>query len=208
MERSRDDGVPSGPTPGLPRVAPGVVDGRRFGRALERWAADAAVDEAARSRLRERWLRVQSEESASVLGTLVDLAERGAPVTLDVAGQRARGRVVGVGGDFVALRAGGSDGGDHDVLVRLRAIDVVRVEPGGVAVRGDRSKLLEVTLDAVVGPLAAERPEVLVRTWGGAAVRGELRSAGTDVLAVRVDGDPPSPTWVPLWSVTMLRIRG
>jgi hypothetical protein len=185
----------------LASAAGGVLGGTdALARSLERWAADAMVDEAARQRTRQRWLRVQAEEEASVLGALVDLAERARPVVLDIGDHRIRGAIVGIGADFLALR---SDRG-QDVLVRTGAIEVVRAEPGERAVVGDRAALVEVTLDAVVGPLAAERPDVVVRTRSGQVVRGELRSAGTDVVRLRADGDPPSPVWVPLAAIDLL----
>lgn len=185
----------------LASAAGGVLGGTdALARSLEQWAADAMVDEAARQRTRQRWLRIQAEEEASVLGALVDLAERGRSVVLDVGDNRIRGAVVGIGADFLAVR---SDRG-QDVLVRTEAIEVVRAEPGVRAVVGDRATLVEVTLAAVVGPLAAERTEVVVRTRSGQVVRGELRSAGTDVVRLRADGDPPSPVWVPLDAIDLL----
>jgi hypothetical protein len=185
----------------LASAAGGVLGGTdALARSLEQWAADAMVDEAARQRTRQRWLRIQAEEEASVLGALVDLAERGRSVVLDVGDDRIRGAVVGIGADFLAVR---SDRG-QDVLVRTEAIEVVRAEPGAHAVVGDRATLVEVTLAAVVGPLAAERTEVVVRTRSGQVVRGELRSAGTDVVRLRADGDPPSPVWVPLDAIDLL----
>ncbi len=92
------------------------------------------------------------------------------------------------------------------MLVRTDAVDVIRAEPGDRGVVGDRAVLVEVTLAAVVGPLAADRPEVLVRTRSGQVVRGELRSAGTDVVRLRIDGDPPAPVWVPLAAIDVLVI--
>lgn len=188
--------------PAAARAAAGGVLGGAdaLTRALERWAADALVDEAARQRTRQRWLRLQAEEEASTLGTLVDLAEQGRPVVLDVGDHRVRGVIVGVGADFLALRSER----DQDVLVRTAAIEVVRSEPGGRPVIGDRAVLVEVALDGVVGPLAADRPELLIRTRSGQVVRGELRSAGTDVLRLRTDGDPPSSVWVPLGTVDLV----
>jgi hypothetical protein len=177
--------------------------GDRLGRSLERWLADALVDEAAQRRLRERWLQIQSEEEASFVGTLLDLAERRRPVTIDVGDQRFRGVLAGIGADFVALR---TDRGQH-AIVRTDAVDAVRSEPGGVDVRGERSVALEVTLAGVMGPIAADRPDVLVRTRSGVTVRGQLRSAGTDVLRLRVDGDPPTPTWLALDRVGMLLVE-
>lgn len=197
-----DDGTD---LPAAARSAAGGVLGGTEGlaRSLERWAADALVDEAARQRTRQRWLRVQAEEEASTIGALVDLAERGRPVVLDVGEHRVRGTIVGVGADFLALRSER----DQDMLVRTDAVEVVRAEPGGRAVIGDRTVLVEVALDAVVGPLAADRPEVLIRTRSGQVVRGELRSAGADVVRLRTDGDPPAPVWIPLAAVAVLILQ-
>lgn len=205
MDRSSENGGDAVPDGGRgPVSAEGILGGRdTLSRSLERWAAEAAVDEAARGRARARWLRVQSEESATLVGALVELAERGRPVTLEIGGHRVRGALVGIGADFVALR---TDRGQQ-VLVRTSAIDVLRSEPGGEVVRGDRGALLDVDLHAVLGPVAADRPEVLARTSGGDTVRGGLRSVGTDVLQLRVDGDPPTPTWVPLAALVMLVIH-
>ena len=195
-----DDGTD---LPGDLASAAGVLGGTDgLARSLERWAADAMVDEAARQRTRQRWLRIQADEEASIIGTLVDLAERGRPVVLDIGDHRLRGAVVGVGADFLAVR---SDRG-QDVLVRTGAVEVVRAEPGERAVVGDRAALVEVTLAAVVGPLSTERPEVVVRTRSGQIVRGELRSAGTDLVRLRADGDPPAPVWVPLEAIDLLVI--
>lgn len=200
MDRSTEQPLPGA----LPRSAPGVLGGSPAS-ALERWAADAAVDEAARSRTRARWLQVQSEESASFVGTLLDLAERADPVVVDAGGQQVRGPLVGIGGDFVVVRAPMGDRA-ADVLVRVDAIDVVRAAPGAVEVRGDRATLLDVQLGAVLGPMAADRPTVVVRTVQGVSVRGELRTAGTDVVRLLVDGDPPTPAWIRLEAVAMLTI--
>jgi hypothetical protein len=169
-------------------------------RALERWAADAAVDEAARQRARQRWLRIQAEEEATVAGVLLDLAERGTTVSLDVGPHRLRGRIVGLGDDFVAARSET----DQEVLVPSDAIEVVRSEPGAPDVVGDRAALLDVTLANVLVPLAAERPEVAIRTRSGTVVRGELRSAGTDVARLRVAGEPPTSAWVPVTAIQLL----
>lgn len=188
---------------GLPADGAGLLGADPLGQALARWAADAVVDEAARRRARDRWLRIQAEEEATLAGTLLDLAEHARPVVLDIGEHRLRGVLAGVGADFVALR---SDRGQH-VLVRISAVDVVRAEPGGHDVRGDRAITVEVGLDSVMGPLAADRPDVAVRTRTGTLVRGRLTRAGVDVVRLRVDGDPPAPTWVPLDAIAVLTIE-
>ena len=196
MDRSseRPDAAPD-----LPR-ADGILGGPDLGQELARWAADAAVDEAARARARARWLRVQADESASLAGTLMTLAERAQAVVLDVADQRLGGLVVGIGDDFVAMR---TDIGQH-VLVRTEVIAAVRAGPGAAVVVGDRSPLLEVGLAGVLVPMAADRPTVLVRTTAATSIRGELRAAGTDVIRIRVDADPPATAWVPVAAIAVV----
>jgi len=65
-----------------PQRTPAGVFGGDLAARLERWAAEARVDEAARRRSRERWLRRQAEEDATVAGVLADLLEAGRPVTV------------------------------------------------------------------------------------------------------------------------------
>src|SRR5262245_42417892 len=73
---------------------------------LERWAADARVEEAVRRRVRERWLSQQAQEEATLLGVLADLAERGAALSFHMrTGQGQWGRVRVIGRDFVAVAA-------------------------------------------------------------------------------------------------------
>ncbi len=179
----------------------GVLGGATsFDQALARWAADAAVDDAARARTRERWLRIQAEEEASLAGVLLDLAEQGRPVVLEAGSHRLRGHLVGLGIDFAAVRTEQ----EQDVLVRLAALDAVHTEPGGRPVVGDRSPALDVDLAGVLGPVAAERPQVVVRTRSGTAVRGQLRSASASVIRLRTDTDPPAAAWLPLEAITVL----
>ncbi|HWC38241.1 MAG TPA: hypothetical protein VG476_06920, partial [Acidimicrobiales bacterium] len=49
---------------------------------ISRWAGDARASDAARGRSRERWLRRQAEEEATLPGIALDLAERGEAVVL------------------------------------------------------------------------------------------------------------------------------
>lgn len=175
-------------------MEPLLGDGGLMGE-LERWAADARVQEAALQRARERWLRRQSEEESSLAGVLTDLAERGTAVVITTAsGRRHRGVVRGIGADFCAMR---SETG-QDLLVRLGAIGTVRTLPAVRAVTGDRPVQLSLRLADVLLGLSAERPTVLVVTGDDETARGELRAVGSDVATVRGDGQPPATTYVPL----------
>jgi hypothetical protein len=101
----------------------GRLLGEAFDTRIDRWVAEGRVDEAARRRARERWLRHQAEEDATVAGVLADVAERGAPVTVHArGGRRHRGEVRALGRDFVAIRSATAD-----VVVALAAVTSVRI---------------------------------------------------------------------------------
>jgi hypothetical protein len=159
---------------------------------LERWAAEARVEDAARQRISERWLRQQAEEGASLLGVLSDLAERGTAVAVRTrAGRQHRGAVLAVGEDFVAV--GGT-------LVALAAISSIRTL-GGSAV-GDRPVRTRLRLAEVLAQLAAERERALIVPLDGEdAVAGSVRSVGVDVVVVRLDGPEPATAYVPIAAV-------
>ncbi len=205
----RGDGTPdaaatssdrAGGTGAWPADARGVLGGASLAGALERWAAEAAVDDAAAARARERWLRQQADEGASLAGTLLDLAERGDPVVVEVAGTRLRGVVEGLGEDFAALRT------EHGTaaLVRLDAVELVRGQPGAADVLGDRVAVVATSLAGVLVVVAGERPDVAVRTRSGTVVRGGLRRVGTDVATLRPEGDDRSPVTVALGAAAIV----
>ena len=155
---------------------------------LERWAADARAREMADARVRERWLRAQAEEESTLAGVLLALAERRETVLLTtVAGRRHRGRVSGVGKDFAALETPAGP----TTLVTLAAVGDVRVVRDGLragpAATGAGGEL-GVGLADVLAQAAGQRPRVSAQA-GAAAVVGDLRAVGTDVLTIRADGD-------------------
>ena len=101
---------------------------------FERWAADARARDAADSRVRERWLRQQARDEATLAGILIGHAERGAVlVVATTGGRRHRGTVAGVGDDFVALRPATG----HVVLVPMAAVGEIRVAGGETAKPGE-----------------------------------------------------------------------
>lgn len=181
-----------GGPPGRPPA--GDLVGIDLAARLERWAAEARVDHAARQRSSERWLRQQAEEGGSLAGVLCDLAERAVPVAVrSRAGRQHRGRVRAVGDDFVAL-APASAG---DVVLALEAVSWVRAGPGA-APTGDRAARTALRLTEVLARLAAERERILVVALdGGEAVAGVLRSVGRDVAVVRLEGPEPATVYVP-----------
>jgi len=169
---------------------------------IERWVADARAEEAAGERVRERWLRQQAEEGGTFAGVLVDLAERGATVTMTVTGGRRHlGRIVAVGADFVALRG---DGGPL-VLVALAAVARVRPAPPERRVTGDDrpgpEPPAEVTLADVLAQAVEGRPRLSLYL-GDDHLVGDLRAVGADVLSVSVDGQFSGLAYARLASVS------
>lgn len=177
----------------------GLVGDGLTGR-LERWAAEARVDEAARRRSRERWLLQQAEEEGTFAGVLTDLAERGVRVTVQArSGGTHAGRIGVLGADFVSVR--GPAG--IDVLLRLDRVVSVRTAPGEPPTVGDRRLDAQLALDEVLVRLAGERARVTLGLDGGARVAGTLRSVGDDLLVVRLDAGegPAGVVYVPLAAV-------
>jgi hypothetical protein len=172
---------------------------------MDRWAADARVDEAARVRTRERWLRQQAEQEGSLAGVLADLAERGVPVAVHVrGGRRHQGEIRALGSDFLAL---GSV--DAEVIIALTAVTSVRTHPGEVATIGDRSISTSLGLADVLAGLAADRATVvLVLAGGDDSVAGALRSVGQDVVGVRVVRGPAVTAYVPLAAIVEVLVEG
>lgn len=156
---------------------------------------EVRAGDASAARVRERWLRRQAEEGATLGGTLLDLAERRATVSLRTQrGRTTHGAVMAVGTDFAVLR--GED--RRDTCVRLQAIATVRPQGGErhVSASGDRASPLDLLLIEVLAGLAPDLPRVALFTGGGELVAGELRAVGADVMTLRLDGDRPTLCYV------------
>ncbi len=151
--------------------------------ALTRWVAEGSADHAARSRARQRWLERQAEEEATLVGSIVDLAERGTAIAITTtAGNRHPGVVVAVGSDFAILR----EPRLGDIVIRHDAIAMIRPAPGDTTPTGDRPLDVNLALADALVELSAERPRIRVAT-GSEEVTGELRSAGYNVMTIHLD---------------------
>lgn len=171
--------------------------------ALTRWAAEAAVDEAAQARSRRRWLQRQAEEETTFASVLADLADRGRPVLVQMANNRRhRGSIEVLGVDFVGIR---TDTG-VDVLAALDRIASVRGGPRDEAALSGRSVAMRLRLSDAVAAMAEERPRVTVATAADGAVNGDLRSVGQDVVTIRVDGDTRANVYVPIGAISEIAI--
>ena len=168
---------------------------------LEAWAAEARARAAAESRVRERWLRTQAEEGAEFAAVLAGLVERASSVTVTtVSGRHLAGQLTSVGEDFVALTLPGG----RQTLVALAALAWVHAAPGGrrlePGVAEADAALEPAALVDVLAQAAAHRPRVTVQT-AAAAVTGDLRAVGADLVALETAGEPPSLVYVPLRAV-------
>jgi hypothetical protein len=163
--------------------------------AVDRFAAEARVEEAARARARRGSLGAQAEEEAGLRGVLVDLGERGATVCLELAaGRSVVGVVEQVAQDHVRVRA--ADG--RAALLPLDVVQVVLPQEAADVVTGDRTIGSGAELRHVLHDLAGERTPVRVHLRGGTTVDGELRSVGADVLTLLVAADGRRRAHVPL----------
>ena len=168
--------------------------------AFDELADEARAGEDVRQRAAARWLLRSAAESATFAGTLVDLAERGDHVAVRTrSGRTHRGSITAVGADFVVVA---------DAYVRLAAVVAVRGGPASVAVAtGNRAVPRDMPLSAVLAERAVDRPVVVVVPDAGSEpVRGELRSAGVDLLTVVLDDG--SACHVPLAAVGEVLVVG
>jgi hypothetical protein len=177
---------------------------------LERWAAEARAREAAEARVRERWLRTQAEEGSRLGLVLAGMAERRAEVVVTTVGGRAvTGRLTAVGEDFVAV----APPSGRTTLVALPAVAWVREAPGdrrrsapavgpdeGLDTTSDEGLLAAASLASVLARAVANRPRIAVQAEG-AALSGELRTVGVDVLVLEIAGEPPALAYVRLRSI-------
>ena len=150
---------------------------------LSNWLADCQVDDAATARARQRSLEQQAAQESTIAGVLLDLAERGRPVTLKtVGGQVCDGQIIAAGADFVFVL----DENSGELIIPTRAIATIRTSPTDRPVTGAR-QLSPVVLADTLDELAADHAHVLVAV-GDENVSGLLQTAGTDVIAVAVKG--------------------
>ncbi|MDQ1437326.1 MAG: hypothetical protein QOK43_955 [Acidimicrobiaceae bacterium] len=163
---------------------------------MDELSDDLAAWEGAGARARERSLRRQAEQSATLAGVLLDLAERGSDVAVRVvgaAGLRA-GRISAVGTDFFVL---------GPCYIPMAAVASVRASDG-TTVSGGRvvpqDSMVTLTLASALAELAEERPPVSIALDGGDAVQGELRAVGDGVLSIGSD------QWVALDAVRVLTL--
>lgn len=167
-----------------------------FAARLDGWLADARTDDSALARSKERWLRTAAGADASLIGVLMDLAERGVAVSVATShGRRHHGTIQVLGADFIAIRLAHQG----DLLLPLSGVASVQTAPLVEAALGERVVTTDLRLGDVMSELAGERARVLLVVGDGShSVAGEVRSVGTDVITLHLDADPGASAYVPL----------
>jgi hypothetical protein len=164
-------------------------------------ADDASHDAAVRARAEERDRRDRASELATWVGTLRDLAERRAVVSVRArSGRLHRGGLVGVGLDHVVLELPvGSL-----LLLALEAVRTVRPEPGEPAppAMGDRDSAQDRTLAEALARLVEERRAVALMIRDVAEpLHGRIVGFGEDVVTLRLIGADRGTVYLPLAAV-------
>lgn len=155
---------------------------------LARWAASERVNDAARSRAEQHRHNAAEASEATVASLLARLSESARPALVDtVAGNRMRGRITATATDFCVITAASSP-----VMVPTAAIAAVSEAPGTLGNRPTPDSLpFEIktsgaAFSEALAALAAERPLVQIAA-GGRNWRGQLTSAGTDIVSVSAE---------------------
>lgn len=166
---------------------------------------DARLAEALADRTAERLHRQRATDTASFVGTLRDLAERGVTVVaVTTAGRRHRGVVVGVAADHLVLAVPAGE-----VHLRLDVLATVRPQPGSDApvAQGDREAVEDLLLTEVLARALEDRPTVVLAFAGpGEVLRGRLEAVGEDVLTLRPEGEGEL-VFVPAGAVTEVAVE-
>lgn len=158
-------------------------------------AVDAALDHlrdraetewAAESRAARSWQRRVDEESATWLGTLLDLAEAGDPVLIDTdRGTTLNGSIEAVGRDVIVLRSAPRE----RVICLADTITAIRSLHRTATAQGSRLTA-DVDLSMLLRAAAEDRQDVVVQPRGAASspIAGTLMSCGDDVCTLRTHG--------------------
>jgi hypothetical protein len=161
-----------------PNTSPGSDD--EIGVWLLRFMADDAADGRARV---ETWRR-RSDESATLVGVLTDIAESGRSVEVStIAGNTYIGRVEHVADAVVVIET------ENRQLAVIRTSAIAAVVPErGFRVPGEgvstSTRSFRAVIDAVIEP-----GDVLTVIAGGSSIIGEFISCGQEVLLMRAAMD-------------------
>jgi hypothetical protein len=168
---------------------------------------DERLAAAIQERAQVRDLTQRATELATLAGTLRDLAERRAGVSLlTVSGRTHRGSLLAVSVDHVVLATASG----QQVLVRVDAIAVTRPDPDSRAplAQGDREPATDQLLAERASLWVEDRPVLAVSVRGVPdLLRGRLLAVAEDLLTLSLDG-ARTPTYVTIDAVEAVALEG
>lgn len=162
----------------------------------------ALTDEARRAKAIEARQQRSDRALAAALsgtfaGTLVELAETQAPVTIRTRAEHSvHGTIAAVGPDVVVVAP--SDGPER-VLVRRLAIEAL-IEQGPGHDRSVESITTGPELAQLLDGYSEERERIALTLSTGNRLMGSIMRVGEDQLVLRLDGDSDTVT-IPLFAV-------
>jgi hypothetical protein len=132
----------------------------------------------------QRWSGMIDEETATWVGTLVDLAEQGQPATLTtVTGGRHTLTITAIGSNVVV----GERSDRSRVFLALAAVESAMLPTRRRrGAGGNRDVLSTATLQSFLFQEAGERPHVSALTYSGAVSSGMLVAVGQDVISIEL----------------------
>lgn len=164
----------------------------------------ARVSDAIAERADQRDLTARASELATLVGTLRDLAERGAGIGVTTtSGRTYRGSALAAAADHVVLatRVG------QRVFVHLDRVAVVRPEPDGRVplAQGDRDHAQDLLLLERCARWVPDRPTVAIAVVGGDLLRGRLLAVADDLVSMALDGSR-SPAYVAAHAIEVVAL--
>jgi hypothetical protein len=165
---------------------------------LDRFLDEARLAEAALARQQERWLRQVDEDDASLVGTLVDLAERGSTISIETEpGVIHRGIVRLVGQDFCVVRSE-----REETWIAYEALAVIRPDTSEQHAPASGNRVAaDIRLVDGLAMILADRPRLTLLARGSARLAGALVGVGRDVVSLRLDGPEGQLAYVPAASL-------
>lgn len=151
------------------------------------------------SRAGEREMLDIAADTATFIGTLRDLCDRGVDVAVQlVSGRRVHGVVRAVGVDVVVVHRADQ----MQVAVLARMIRAVGLASDDAALfspaRGERADVIDVTLHGIVADAFESGAELALVAEGSAEpIPGRVVGVGDDVVSVRMHGSSPVIVHVP-----------
>lgn len=172
--------------------------------AFDQWASVDRIQAAATARARERWMRQQAGEEATLAGSLIELGEAGRTVIVATPSARLQGVVAAVGNNCCLLAASAGP-----CLMRLDRLTTVVAAPGAgrPTPSSARAATFSLSFLDVLTTLAADRSPVTLTVSGGDQVSGDLLAVGADHLQLRSADSGQRLTLVALPSVELCAIR-